>query len=151
MYAVAAWTFVQQSFYLSVPLHIASRFMNIPHGVVLLLTVLLLVLLIALLQMRPIARVLVITLLSLASAIMASGWYAMNAAQISPSTGQPYPADIFVIQPVMFLVNILCIIYLARPALGRLCRDYRAQVARRKAQRRVDEGNPRPLPEDGVT
>jgi len=136
IYFIAIWAFIQKAFYINVPASIISKLLGfdgpVPMHIRTTLSVITIVLLVGLVQLRPIARYIVIMLLVMASLIIAKIYAGIIFTGYSPVTGAPFPTRTYVSFAVMLLINCLCIVYLYRPNFGNLCRTYRNEVEARK-------------------
>lgn len=150
IYFVALWTFFQKTFYANLPVEmIAYRIFGYPSPLptqfMAVISLAVLVLMIALVQLRPLARIAVIVLLGVAVFFTAIIFANVLATMPSPSNGQQFSTKTYISFSVMLIIDVLCIVYLARPRFGTFCKIYRAEISARKRERVQDKENQRIL------
>ena len=138
IYLIAFWTYFQSTFYAVLPMRILSQMIGgsttLPREIMGLLAVPVIILLILLIQLRPIARAITIILMSFAT-LMLSKMFITSFFMSTLNT----PPKAQIGMAVMILLNALSLFYLARPRFAATCRAYRAQRERVAKERYFDK------------
>ena len=125
IYAIAVWTFFQQTFFLKLPLMMLFQRAGVPMEQLIqtrnIVSVIFLFALVFLVKLSGIARWVVVSLLGLATLLAGKVFITFTLM------GHQMATRAYVTFPLMILGNIACIIYLSRPAFGQLVREFQEQ------------------------
>jgi hypothetical protein len=139
IYVVAIWTYFQSAIYVAIPLLIIGKFLKISsdliHIVWTCISILIIILMVGLVLLRRIPRIITIILLSIACIIIVKISVTMPIGEIFLTISfipAKHPLPAYIIYPVFFFVNIICIWYLIRKNFIKFSNEYRLQIKKRE-------------------
>ena len=140
IYAIAVWTYFQSAIYVAIPVRVIGNFLKLSTDLFYIvwtcISILVIILMVGLVQLRKIPRIITIILLSIACIIIIKIFITIPLTKIFvaiPLIAPRRPLPAYIIYPAFFFIDILCIWYLMRKNFIKLSNEYREHIRNRKS------------------